>query len=941
MPGLLGTKLHCPSIPSKRVRRPRLIQRLNEGLEAGRQITLVSAPAGFGKSTCISEWVSALDRWPVTWLSLDPADDDPGRFFAYFIAALQKVGTNLGQEIKAVMHSGQLPPGEIISATLINDILEMEDQFLLVLDDFHVIQDRFILAVLETLLSNLPQPLHLVLLTREDPPLPLARLRANNQLTEIRAGDLRFTQDEAVRFLNEVMALSLSQADIATLENKTEGWIVGLQLAAIAMQSQPSPLSVRAGTNPSAFVATLSGSHRFILSYLTEQVLSQQPEQIRHFLLQTSILDKLNGDLCDAITGRSDSHALLEQLFNANMFLISLDDEHHWYRYHHLFADLLRDLQNTLQKDKTAELHQRASRWYAKASEGEHKAFVSEAIQHALAAQDYRMAVELLENHALEMIMQGYARTVNGWVRLIPTEWGSQSPRTNLAFAWMYLLLGAYPQAVTYLERLEGTFSGSKVSEGDRQSLKAEWLVMQSLRMNMEGKMAESIAMADEALAIAPQGDSRLRSLAYFGVASAHQAMDDYDFVVDAYQKAIQHGRAAKNSVAEMLSISGLAGLAIEHGQLHLAFEIVAPVKERVEGSGSPPPISTVVFGILGEVYYQWVQAEQARHYILRAFQLSTLGGYKSGMINCRVLLSRLSLLEGDLPAAAREIQQAVDMLRVDTPDYVRQEALSQQARVHLARNRPAAAEMVLQGQGFSFRDRFSFPDLSYDWKISHSIGLLYNSSLRLLLYRARARRDLAGLRSGLEFANQVVHGALRGQYLPVALEALLLRAQMHAMLGDQPTSQADYIKALELAEPEGFIGVFVEQGPPVASALADLVKQDRLGTVQPDYVGRILAYSPTSRSPGVVRRRPAPPHLPAGAGPAAPIEPEPLVEPLTGRELEVLRLMAEGLKYKEIAARLFISLNTVRFHVKAIYGKLNVNNRMQAIEKASQLRIS
>ena len=235
MPGLLATKLHCPSIPSKRVRRPRLIQRLSEGLEAGRQITLVSAPAGFGKSTCISEWLSALDRWPVTWLSLDPADDDPGRFFAYFIAALQKVEANLGQEIEAVMHSGQLPPGETISAALINDILEMEDRFLLVLDDFHVIQDRYILEVLEKLVSSLPQSLHLVLLTREDPPLPLARLRANNQLTEIRAGDLRFTQNEADCFLNEVMALSLSQADIAVLEDKTEGWIAGLQLAAIAM----------------------------------------------------------------------------------------------------------------------------------------------------------------------------------------------------------------------------------------------------------------------------------------------------------------------------------------------------------------------------------------------------------------------------------------------------------------------------------------------------------------------------------------------------------------------------------------------------------------------------------------------------------------------------------------------------------------------------------
>jgi LuxR family maltose regulon positive regulatory protein len=938
MSGLLATKLHCPSPPPKRVRRPRLIQRLNEGLEFGRRITLVSAPAGFGKSTCISAWVNVLDRWPVAWLSLDPADDDPARFFTYFIAALQKVDPNLGREIEAVLRSGHLPPAEILSAALINDLLELEGRFLLVLDDFHVIQDQFILSVLEILLSSPPPPLYLVLLTREDPPLPLARLRGNNQLTEIRAGDLRFTQTEADRFLNEVMSLSLSRADIAALEDKTEGWIVGLQLAAIAMQSQPT---VQVRSDSSAFIAALSGSHRFILSYLTEQVLDRQPQEIRHFLLQTSILDELNGDLCDSVTGRSDSRVLLRQLFNTNLFLIPLDDEHHWYRYHHLFADLLRDLQNTLQKDNTAELHRRASRWYAKASAGEGKAFVNEAVQHALVAQDYPMAVELLENHALEMIMQGYARTVSAWVRLIPAEWAAQSPRTDLALAWMYLLLGDYPQAFPFLERLEQTFSDSNFSEEHRQSLKAEWLVMQSLRMNMEGKIAQGLAMADEALQIAPQGDSRLRSLAYFGVASAHQATDDYDFVVDAYRQAIQHGRAAGNSVAEMLSISGLAGLAMEHGQLHLAFEIVSPVKERVEGSGSPPPISTVVFGILGEIYYQWIQTEQARRYFLRALHLSTLGGYRSGMINCHVLLSRLSYLEGDSDAAAREIQQAIDMLQADTPDYVRQEALSQQARLYLARDLPDAAEMALQGQGFSFRDHFSFPKLSKDWKITHSIGLLYNSGLRVLLYRARARRDLAGLRPGIEFAGQLIDAALCRQYIPVALETLLLRAQMHAMLGDDRASQADFVKALELAEPEAFIGIFIEQGPPVASALTTLWEQNCLGTVQPDYAERILAAFSRTRSPGGVHGQPVSPHLPAEAGSQAPIEPETLVEPLTGRELEVLRLMADGLKYKEIAARLFISLNTVRFHVKSIYGKLNVNNRVQAIDKARRLRIT
>ena len=524
-----------------------------------------------------------------------------------------------------------------------------------------------------------------------------------------------------------------------------------------------------------------------------------------------------------------------------------------------------------------------------------------------------------------------------------------------MAFAWMHLLRGTYAQASSYLERVQAALADSQVQPHlgeEESSLKAEWLVMQSLTLYAQGEPTEGIAMATQALDIAPEQDSRVRSLAYWGLASLYQLMEDYPNAVEAYQMAIQHGRAAENLVAEMMGTVGLAVMAFERGQLHLAFEIATPVIARVERSGSLPPISAVMYGVPGEICYQWYQIEQARRYTLRALQLSTLGGYNSGVISCRVLLSRLSQIEGDLEAAASEIQKAVDLLQAEAPDYIRQEAVSQQVRVYLARNRPAAAQMALEGQGFSFRDQFSFPDLTPGQSISHSIGLLYNSSLHVLLYQARTKGDLTGLRSGIELADRLIAGALQGQYLIVALEALLLRAQMHAALGnsqaelaadlatsDQLRSRADYVRALELAEPEGFIGVFVEQGPPVAEALANMVKQNQFGTVQPGYAKRmpfirsILAAFSQAQSPA--------PDLPAGTGPVASIEPAALIEPLTDRELDVLRLMAQGLKYKEIAARLFISLNTVRFHVKAIYGKFNVNNRTQAIEMARQLRIS
>jgi len=468
--GLLATKLHRPSIPTKRVQRPHLIQRLNEGLEIGRQMTLVSAPAGFGKTVCISEWVNRLN-YPAGWLSLDTADDDPGRFFTYLVAALQQVDENIGREIEGILRAGQLPPAEIISTTLINDILQVEQRFLLVLDDFQVIQDNFIMQVLQTVVTNQPQSLHLVLLTREEPSLPLARLRANNQLTEIRAGDLRFTGDDATRFLNDVMGLSLSPEDAATLEEKTEGWIVGLQLAG---------LSIRDRKNPADFITALSGSHRHILSYLTEEVLNRQPQAIQDFLLQTSILNALNGDLCNAITERSDSHLLLEQLFNANLFLIPLDEEQHWYRYHHLFVDMLRDRLNMLQKDKIAGLHRRASRWYVQTG------MVSEAIQHALAGEDYAPAVHLIESHAMDMLMQWHLKTVDGWMQAIPGEWLAQSPEANLAFAWMHLMRGDPTRAAPYLQRL-GVMFADPLAE-PLSSHRAKWLALQSMLLNAQGK---------------------------------------------------------------------------------------------------------------------------------------------------------------------------------------------------------------------------------------------------------------------------------------------------------------------------------------------------------------------------------------------------------------------------------------------------------------------
>ena len=396
--------------------------------------------------------------------------------------------------------------------------------------------------------------------------------------------------------------------------------------AAIALQSS---LTAHDGADPSAFIANLSGSHRFILSYLTEQVLDQQPKEIRQFLLQTAILDKLHGDLCDAVTGRSDGRLMLERLLGANLFIIALDGQGQWYRYHHLFADLLRDRQQALLAQDTAVRHRRAAHWYAQME------MAAEAIQHALAAADYGLAVTLLESHALRLITQGYVKTVNGWVQQIPQRWQSQSPRTNLALAWMHLLRGAYAQAAPFLERLRSAMDDFPLSQlsADEAALKAEWLVLQSLLFYMEGEATQSEALAKQALALAPAQDGPVRSLAYYALASVYQLRRAYDQAVESYQLAVQHGRAADNLMAEMLSTIGLAMMAFEHGRLHLAFDIAAPIDERWKQAGSLPPISAVVYGVLGEVCLQWDQLQQARYYIERSLQLSRLGGINTGVI--------------------------------------------------------------------------------------------------------------------------------------------------------------------------------------------------------------------------------------------------------------------------------------------------------------------
>ncbi|MBN2085502.1 MAG: hypothetical protein JW748_09780 [Anaerolineales bacterium] len=898
---LLATKLHRPAVPSGRIPRPRLVRRLNEGLLAGRTLTLISAPAGFGKTTCAGEWLDASDR-PATWLSLEDADDDPGRFFLYLVAALQKINPVIGREIDGILRAGSLPSAGIIHTTLSNDILEADRPFILALDDFQVIQDSTILQVVERLVLNPPPPLHWVILSREDPPLPLARLRANDRLSEIRAADLRFSTEEAGSLLRGTLGLNISAEDAALLDERTEGWAAGLHLAGLSMRER---------ADPSGFIQTLSGGHRHILAYLTEEVFTRQAPADQEFLLHTSLLQRLCGGLCDAVTGRSDGRGTLDRLYRANLFLVPLDDEGRWYRYHQLFAEMLEDRRRALPAELNTGLHRRASVWYA--GEG----MAGEAIRHALAAEDYAAAVIQIETHAMDMLMQWHVKTVDGWMRAIPAGWSAQSIRANLAFAWIHMIRGEHLKAAPHLERLQALFAESQHAEFEDPSLSAKWLAIQAMMLNARGMAAEGLALGRKALRLAPETDSPVRCIVHLAIAGSCGQLDDTPGMEAAFSEIIRHGREGGNSVYELLGISGLALSAIKHGRLHFAYDLAAEGIRRMEGSGSLPPVATAVFGELGTVCYQWHQLDEAHRHFRRAIQVGMLADFSDAELFHSVILSRLHLIEGNLPAAEKEIRRSADRMRVDAPVVVREEVIAQQVRVELARKRPAEAERLMQAEGFSFAGEFSTPD-SLPGRTS---SVLFTASLRILLHRAGSGDAANGVKAGLGLADRLVDEAARRGLVFYQMELLLLRAQLHIADKDERSAREDLLAALALGEAEGYITVFIEEGEGIGAALAGLLRENAPGGISPDYLRKILAgfsVTPESRSAETARR----------------------IAQLTARELEVLRLMAEGLRYEEVAERLVISLNTVRTHVKTIYGKLGVDNRTRAIELAQRMNV-
>jgi LuxR family maltose regulon positive regulatory protein len=860
------------------VPRPRLIERLNEGLRLDRQLTLVSAPAGFGKTTLISEWFAdlRLDPHPgqlienrMAWLSLDQEDNEPARFWTYFIAALRTVEEGMGESSQQMLQAPQAPSTQLVLTGLLNHIAALPYRIILVLDDFHLISGETILEGLTFLLHHLPQQLHLVLATRADPALPIVRLRARGQLTEVRDDDLAFTVDEAVTFLNERMGLGLSLEEVTALESRTEGWVVGLQLAALSLQDR---------VDSRGFITAFTGSHYFILEYLTEEVLVRQSESVQRFLLQTSILDRVCGSLCDVVTGGSHGGTTLAHLQRKNLFVVSLDDEHHWYRYHHLFCDLLRTrLEQEASPELIEELHARACAWHEK------HGTIDEAIKYALKIQDFERVAHLAEQAAQASALDSRLTTLLHWLEMLPEEVLCAHPRLQIYRAWALYMNGHLARAQKMLQGSQEALEGlppSPENDALREELSA---LLTIIGLVARGFMCSVNNQLEEAV----QTCKKARAMAL-----------DAGYVFLAAQ-----------------ATEGLALARYHQGQLLASAEScrqVITLSEQSSGSAWPAaqaPLAASGYVELAGVHMEWNDLDTAADLLDKALDLCRQVGITQTLSETYVAQSRLKQARGDMDGAVEALREADRVSRIEGAYSLANFRLAtQQARLNLMAKRP---EEVIHWVR-QLETAFAPGEAGIPLPMS-SREIIQTMLARAYLAQGESEKALAVLEPLLPPA-EAAGGLLR------VTEICLLKALALQALGDAPAALISLERALTLAEPEGYVRLFLDEGPPLARLLYRAAEQGIL----PTYTGKLLAAFPeagTAPRPG--RRSPSP---------------APLVEPLTGRERQILQLIAEGMTNKEIARKLVISVGTVKVHAHNIYGKLGVSGRTQAVAKARGL---
>ena len=905
---LLASKFYYPPHRGDLVRRIHLL----EGLEAGlsRKLTLVSAPPGFGKTTLVSEWIREGGH-PIAWLSLDRNDNDLSRFLIYLIAALQRIDPEIGADVQAVLEESLPPHFEILLTRLIGEMERLPDKSIIVLDDYHLIDSKPVHDVINFLIEYLPPTIHMVITGRADPPLPISRLRVRGEVNEVRTSQLRFTNKELHSYLNDVMGFDLPSEGVAALEARTEGWIASLKLAAISMQGRK---------DRPEFISEFSGSHRYVIDYLVDEVLARQPEEVQTFLLCTSILERFCAPLCEYVLGASKEIAIIDFLDRSNLFLVPLDDHREWYRYHHLFADFLSQRLRESERDRIPELHHRASQWF------ENEGLVDEAIQHALAAGDMEGAARLVDGIAADLVVRREPNRLLKFVKQLPSDLCQGYPMLGIWHAWALFFMGHYEMvepALAVAETNQNKVPGN-LNSGYPTTVRA-------YLANQQGDLLKSIKLSEQALEQLSEATPDRITLIFRGSAVIwlgvnHRELGNLEKAEQLFAEAARINQEAGNFYAALASFEQLAKLAVIRGQLQQALDVYrsglklaqnwTETGSKLQGSliaAAGPQLG------LGAVLYQLNDLAGATAHIQRGVDLLELGEL-SGKMHSYRMLAYLRQAQGEYEASAELFLKACaveDSLTVrqanvsDLPSLTKLGILLSRSRTEMAHLLTKVSRRV-ESRGVHATDEVDFcsPD-------GYPREFMYSDLACVLLAQDRAAEALPLLTRLLQAAITMERHGDEIRYL-----AKIALAQ-HA-LGNMQAALDSLSRALTLAEPQGYVRLFVDEGKPMAELLRFAISQK----VASDYASKLLAA------------------FPKDVLDAIPIDKERtiltqmLAEPLSEREIEVLHLMAQGYKYQEIAERLVVSINTVRYHTRNVYGKLNATNRTQAIGRAKELNL-